>query len=75
MTVFRGVTPCRLAVNNVAEEYAAHIVTSAILTILAADTSTTSGKIYQNTWRCIKEDFNIHGREFSVLKFNFLVQK
>ena len=73
MMVFRSVTPCRLTVNNVAEEYAAHIFTSATLTILAADTPATSGKIYQTTRRCIK-DFNIHGREVSVLKFKFLVQ-
>jgi hypothetical protein len=63
-----------LTINNDAEEYAAHIFTSATVIILAADTHATTGKIYQTTRRHIKEDFNIHGREVSVLKFKFLVQ-
>lgn len=72
--VIQGVTPCRFTVNNVTEEYAVHIFTYATLIILAADTPVTSGKIYQTTRSRVKEDFNIHGREVSVLKFKFLVQ-
>lgn len=67
-------TPCLLTVNNVAEENAAHIFTLATLIILEAGNLVTSGKIYQTTRRRIKEDFNIHGREVSVLEFKFLVQ-
>jgi hypothetical protein len=74
MMVFGGVTPCRLTFNNVAEEYAVHIFIFTTLTILVSDTPATPGKIYQTTRRHIKEDFYIHCREVSVLKFKFLVQ-
>lgn len=70
----RGVTLCRFTVNNVTEEYAVHIFISATLTILAADTPLTSGKIYQTTRSRVKEDFNIHGSEVSVLSLNSLFE-
>jgi hypothetical protein len=73
MMEFGGVTPCRLTVNNVLEKYVAHIFTSATLTILTAaplQLRRRSTKLHDVTF---KEDFHIHGREHSVLKYKILV--
>jgi hypothetical protein len=44
MMVFGCVTPCRLTVNNVSEEYVAQIFKSATLAILTADSLQLRGR-------------------------------